>query len=415
MSKKIIFICFFIIISLCFTTCFADELNTEELVDTDMEDILSVSSNSVQEPNLNSRSAVVFDRFSKEVLFGKAENTKRPMASTTKIMTAIVVLEKGNLKDVVEVSKKAASVGGSRLGLKAGEKISVHDLLYGLMLVSGNDAAVALAEYIAGSVEEFANYMNEKASQLNLVNTHFVTPHGLDQAEHYTTAYELAKIADYALNNKKFSEIVSTKYYTVNINGNSKNLSNTNELLGNLEGVNGVKTGFTNGANRCLVTSVKRGNMNIITVVLGADTKKFRTSDSVKLIQYAYQNYTIIDSGKMIEEEFNKWKIEYEKQITINKGKYKRLSIKLNDCDNTYIAMRKKDEGNIRTQIQAIYSLESPIERGKKVAELKVFVGKEEKKRIDIILDQPVPKKNFLDYFLELIINQVKLVEEGIR
>ena len=121
----------------------------------------------------------------------------------------------------------------------------------------GNDAAVALAEHVAGSVPEFANIMNKKVEELNLKDTHFVTPHGLDEEEHYTTAYELAKIADYALNIEEIEKIVKTKTYTVSINGYSKNITNTNELLGYLEGVYGVKTGFTNGANRCLVTSVK--------------------------------------------------------------------------------------------------------------------------------------------------------------
>ena len=124
--------------------------------------------------------------------------------------------------------------------------------------------------------------MNQKAIDLGLKNTHFITPHGLDEEGHYTTAYELALIADYALSIDKISEVVKTKTYTVTINGGSKTINNTNELLGYLNGVNGVKTGFTNGAGRCLVTSVERNEFNIITVVLGADTKKIRTQDSRK-------------------------------------------------------------------------------------------------------------------------------------
>ena len=208
------------------------------------------------------------------------------MASTTKIMTCIIVLENGNLNDIVEVSKKSAGTGGSRLGLKTGDKITVKDLLYGLMLCSGNDAAVALAEHVGGSIEDFSKLMNDKAAKLNLENTHFVTPHGLDNDEHYTTAYELALLSNYALKNKDFAQIVGTKSYTVTINNYTKTLSNTNELLGTLNGIYGIKTGFTNGANRCLVTACKRGNMDIICVVLGADTKNFRTKDSIKLIEY---------------------------------------------------------------------------------------------------------------------------------
>ena len=201
------------------------------------------------------------------------------MASTTKIMTATIIIENCNLNETVEISKKSAGTGGSRLGLKAGDKITIRDLLYGLMMRSGNDSAVALAEYAGGSIEGFAEKMNQKASDLGLNNTHFETPHGLDSDEHYTTAYELALLSNYALNNKIFAQIVGTKEYTITINGYPKQLSNTNELLGNLDGVYGIKTGFTNGANRCLVTACKRNNMDIICVVLGADTKNFRTQD----------------------------------------------------------------------------------------------------------------------------------------
>ena len=159
------------------------------------------------------------------------------------------------------------------------------------MLCSGNDAAVCLAESVAGSVAEFSNLMNKKAQELGLFNSHFESPHGLDSDGHFTTAYELSLLTDYALQNSTFLNIVGTKNYTVTINGYPKNLSNTNELLGNLNGVYGVKTGFTNGANRCLVTSCKRGDMDIICVVLGADTKNFRTKDSIKLIEYVFNTY----------------------------------------------------------------------------------------------------------------------------
>ncbi|MBO5479171.1 MAG: D-alanyl-D-alanine carboxypeptidase [Clostridia bacterium] len=134
-----------------------------------------------------------------------------------------------------------------------------------------------MAEHVGGSVEGFANLMNQKAKELGLTNTKFVTPHGLDQPEHYTTAYELALITDYALKNETFAKIVNTKTYEIHINSQAKMLSNTNELLGNLNGVDGVKTGFTNGAGRCLVTSTTRNSHQIICVVLGADTKKIRT------------------------------------------------------------------------------------------------------------------------------------------
>ena len=191
--------------------------------------------------------------------------------------------------------------------MSVNDKITVENLLYGLMLVSGNDAAVALSEFIGNSVEGFANMMNQKAANLGLISTHFVTPHGLDQDEHYTTAHELAKIADYALQNETFAKIVKTSNYTVTIDGNSKSLHNTNELLGYLDGVYGVKTGFTNGANRCLVTSCKRGDLDVICVVLGCDTKKDRGLDSIELINYTFNNFSVVNIKDIIDKNFNDW------------------------------------------------------------------------------------------------------------
>ena len=257
-----IFICLFFIILLSFSPVLADDENFEYL--SDLSTIQSSNSENITEPTINSRAAIVYERSSGKILYGKEENEKRKMASTTKIMTAIVVLENTNLDDIVTISSKAAGTGGSRLGLHKDDKISVADLLYGLMLCSGNDAAVALAEHISGSIENFAILMNQKACEIGLNSSHFVTPHGLDNEEHYTTAYELALLTNYALKNDIFRKYVGTKSQTITINTYSKTLNNTNELLGYLDGVYGVKTGFTNGANRCLVTSVKRTNMNII-------------------------------------------------------------------------------------------------------------------------------------------------------
>ena len=225
MVKKIgIIILLIVFIS---SSVYSDEIDTEEII---WKDNFIQASNSKEEPKINSRSAVVYDRKSKKVIWGKKENERRPMASTTKIMTAIVVLENANLNDTVIVSKKAAGTGGSRLGLKTGDKITINNLLYGLLLVSGNDAAVALAEHVSGSLEAFAEKMNQKAEEMKLEDTHFIVPHGLDMENHYTTALELAEMADYAMNNKKFAEIVATKIATISINGRTKSLKNTNEL-----------------------------------------------------------------------------------------------------------------------------------------------------------------------------------------
>ena len=228
-----------IIISLSFISSinfiYADDEDVEEINEEDLNEIvIETAANASNEPVLNARAAIIYDRSTKEIIWGKNENVKKAMASTTKIMTAIVVLENCNLNDEVIISKKAAGIGGSRLKLNAGDKITVEGLLYGLLLKSGNDTAIALAEHTAGSVEEFANMMNKKAKELGLNNTNFVTPHGLDNDNHYTTAYELAILTDYALKNETFSKIVNTKSITININGIPRAIGNTNELLGNL-------------------------------------------------------------------------------------------------------------------------------------------------------------------------------------
>lgn len=233
-----IFLIFIYIFSII---CYADDSDDTESIDINSEIETSVNAlTEIKNPDLNSRACVVIDRNTNTILYGKNENTKRKMASTTKIMTAIIIIENCKLNESIEISKKAANTGGSRLGLKTGDKITILDLLYGLMLHSGNDAAVALAEYAGNDIPGFAEKMNKKAQELGLKNTHFETPHGLDSDEHYTTAYELALLTNYALNNPTFSKIVGTKNYTITINGYSKDLSNTNELLGNLDGVYGV-------------------------------------------------------------------------------------------------------------------------------------------------------------------------------
>ena len=399
MKKIIAFVLMFILIfPVC---CFADEENNEE--EEQIPELVEAASDSAEEPNLNSRAAIIYDRNSKEVIYGKEENTKRKMASTTKIMTCMVVLEKGELTDTVIVSKKAAGTGGSRVGLKTGDKVSVQDLLYGLMLCSGNDAAVALAEHVGGSVEGFADLMNEKARQLNLSNTHFVTPHGLDNEEHYTTAYELAIMADNALKNNTFSSIVGTKNITININGKPRNLSNTNELLGSMAGVYGVKTGFTNGANRCLVTSCKRENLDIITVVLGADTKKFRTQDSIKLINYAMNNYKEIDMENKIQDEFQKWKKENKDKIYINKGVKNTTEYKLEEQLNNYITIKNTQENDVKIEINTLNYYEAPLQEGTTIGVLTVKVSGQVKLIKNIQVAQTVEKKNMINYMKELI------------
>lgn len=385
---------------------YANEIELENFPEEELwEEIESINKDSKSdEPKLNSKSAIVFDRTSKKVIYGKNIDEKRAMASTTKIMTAIIVLEKGNLSDEIEVCSKAANTGGSRLGLKKNDKISLEDLLYGLMLRSGNDSAVQIAIHLGGTVEGFAELMNNKAKEIGLKNTNFVTPHGLDNANHYTTAYELALLTDYALNIKEFAEIVNTKTATIHINGNAMNINNTNELLGYLNGVNGVKTGFTNNAGRCLVTSTTRNNWQIISVVLGADTKKFRTMDSIKLIEYTFKNYKQVNIKEKIEEEFNKWKQENEKNTKILKGVDEKISTNINyNYSYELVPIKNENVDNIKMQIEVDKQIEAPVRVNTEIGKIHVIVENKEIMNIPIIINKQIKRKGIGEYFYEII------------
>lgn len=392
------------IVILANNICFAN-IDDDEVIDINeikKETIEAVSKNT-EELKLNSKIGLIFDRNSKTILYEKNGLKQVPMASTTKIMTAIVVLENANLDDIVTISKKAAGTGGSRLGLKTNDKITVHDLLYGLMLKSGNDAAVALAEHVGGGIDGFAELMNKKASEMGLVNSHFVTPHGLDQEKHYTTAYELACMADYALNIPKFREIVGSKKYNITINARSSLIGNTNELLGNLYGVYGIKTGFTNGAGRCLVTACKRDDIDIITVVLSANTKKERTLDSVKLIEYANKNYDVINIEEKIKEKFNNWKQLNEKRIYINKAKTQNINLQIEDLKYSKMAVNKKDIDKINIEIISLYYLEAPVYENQIIGNVKVKIGDETIAILNIYNKELIHKKDIFDYFIDFL------------
>lgn len=399
--KKILYsILIFLLILLNFSTVYADDVDNE----VDSEDTIEVTASNVSElPKTNSRRYIVYDRISKSMIIGKNEDVKSAMASTTKIMTTIVILEKADLNEKVTVSAKAGGTGGSRLGLKRGDKASVRDLLYGLMLRSGNDAAVALAEHVGGSVKEFAELMNEKAIELGLTNTHFVTPHGLDDANHYTTALELAKLTDYAMNNETFVKIVGTKSTTIYINNQSRQINNTNELLGVLNGVVGVKTGFTNNAGRCLVTETKRNNMDIITIVLGADTKKDRTKDSVNLIEYTFSKYKMYNLEEQIIKEFNKWKNINEKRILIIKGKTSNPKLALGAIEKATIPICDNDK--IEYSINALTEVEAPVEQWNVMGTLTVKLNGEILENIDIVNVNEVQKRDWKDYF-KIVLNR---------
>ena len=404
-----IFLTFIIVIVSFNYIVFADDENEE--ISNNFDSLVEVSSDVANEPVINSRAAIIYDRTSGTVLYGKNEHEKRKMASTTKIMTAIVVIENSNLDDIVTVSSKAAGTGGSRLGLKTNDTISIRDLLYGLLLCSGNDAAVALAEHVGGNLTEFAVLMNNKCDSLGLTSTHFVTPHGLDNDDHYTTAYELAVITNYALKNETFYNYVSTKNYTVSISGRSKNLSNTNELLGNLDGVYGVKTGFTNGANRCLVTSVKRDTMDLICIVLGADTKKDRTRDSIQLIEYAFKNFEMVNIREKIMTEFENWKLCNSASFTIKKGCSNNVDTYLADLPFDFFPVNCNHINDVSIYIYCNTTFEAPLQANTAIGYLTVSVHNTNILSLDIYNSNYIPQKDCGDFWNDMIKNYTSYLE----
>ena len=415
MKRIIPIFMFFIFISMFVYVSFADDIDNETIdVSTELNSFTDTSAEPIKEPDVNSRACVVIDRKTNSVLFGKNENSKKKMASTTKIMTATIIIEKCNLSDTIEISKKAAGTGGSRLGLKTGDKITVLDLLYGLMLRSGNDAAVALAEYTGGDINGFAELMNAKALELGLTNTHFETPHGLDSNEHYTTAYELALLSNYALNNPTFAKIVGTKNYTITINGSPKALSNTNELLGNMEGVYGIKTGFTNGANRCLVTACKRNNIDIICVVLGADTKKFRTIDSIKLINYVFNNFVVYDLESFVNKNFEDWKKDNLNTFIINKGLSQDVLLNIENLYISKVPIRKDLINSFEMKVECQKYFKAPVKGNSAIGNIVISNSGKEIAKCNISIMNNIDKKNSSYYFIYLLKNISNIIQRNL-
>lgn len=248
------------------------------------------------------KGAVLMEAGSRRVLFSHNQNAKMPMASCTKIMTALLAVESGDLERIVEVRPEACGVEGSSIYLRPKEKLTLKELLYGLMLQSGNDCAVAIAYELAGSVPDFAAMMNKRAKELGAVNTNFVTPNGLHDDNHFTTAYDLGLISCEAMENDTFREIVGTKSVKISNEGfdYQRVITNKNKLLKTLDGADGVKTGYTKKAGRCFVGSATRGGMSLVCVVLNCGPM---FEESASLMEYGFENYAlkcIVPKNKML-------------------------------------------------------------------------------------------------------------------
>ena len=326
---------------------------------------------------LSARSAVLIDAKSGRVLYEHNSYEKLPMASTTKIMTGLLACESDKLNETVKVSPFASGTEGSSLWLKVGERQTLENLTYGLMLKSGNDAAVAIAEHLGGSVDAFALLMNEKAKKIGAKNTHFENPHGLDAEGHFTTAYDLAIIAQEAMKIDKFREIVSTKNYKIPMQGETweRALKNHNKLLWRYEGCNGVKTGFTKKCGRCLVSSASREETEVICVTLNAPDD---WNDHTYLLDYGFSNFK---NKRVFEKGERAISVTYDK-------KYER-KVNLLYAESFDVAVGKKD--NITTRIEKM-KIKCPAKKGTLAGYGYIYCNGEEVGKIPLVTEKDIKK-----------------------
>ncbi|KEI00044.1 D-alanyl-D-alanine carboxypeptidase family protein [Clostridium botulinum] len=282
---------------------------------------------------IDARSAIAIDSKTKCVLYEKNAEMLLPIASTTKIMTTLVALKYGNLDDKFQVSAKAASIRGSQVGYKKGESVALKELLYGLMLRSGNDAAITIAEGLSGSVEKFCELMNEYAVEIGALNSHFESPHGLDSQNHYSTAYDLARITAKAKENELFNKIVGVKDVEAKEYGFTRSYHNINKILYQIPNANGVKTGYTGGAGKCLVTSVKDHDDDIIIVVLNCTPRWKETGKIYKFVKENYDFKKIASKNQVVDnivyKDNKKINLISDKDIVVPVGKQEHCEFKV--------------------------------------------------------------------------------------
>lgn len=318
--------------------------------------ITSLSINAAAEPytlNLSAECAILIDADSNEVLFEKNSEMQRGMASTTKIMTALVAAEYGELNKTVTVSESAVGIEGSSIYLYAGEQFTLLELLYALMLRSANDAAAAIAIEIGGSIEGFANIMNEKALSMGLEHTHFTNPHGLYDKDHYTSAYDLALISSELLKNETLKGIVSTKKITIPLyesSDNSRLLVNHNKMLKLYDGAIGVKTGFTKATGRCLVSAAERNGLTLIAVTLNAPDD---WNDHTRLLDFGFSQYESVKIADAASFFYSLSLVGGEnKSVTLVNTKELRATL-------------PKNRGNVTLKVEAYHRFEfAPVYRG---------------------------------------------------
>lgn len=310
------------------------------------------------------KGCAVLETSTRRKLYAFNEDKKMPMASTTKIMTAITAIE--NVKDLdekFEISPKAVGIAGTSLYMRKGDIYSTRDLLYALMLISGNDCSVAIAEHVAGSTSEFVTMMNDLARKIGATNSHFANTHGLDADGHYTTAYDLALITSYALENDTFREIVSTKNTKITNGKDDTNryLKNKNKLLHTLDGCIGVKTGYTDDAGRCLVSAIERDGMRIVCVVLNCGPM---FPESAVLLDECANDFKLCDLTALYD---------YDTTVPVVDGRTE--TTKIGTKESFVYPVTEEELKGLKIVYTKPDSLEAPLQKGSEVGKVEIFLG----------------------------------------
>lgn len=341
------------------------------------------------EVEVTAQSAVLIDQSSGRVLYSKNEHERLPMASTTKVMTALLALEMGDLNDRVVVSKRAAETEGSSIWLEEKEVKTLEELVYGLMLRSGNDAAVAIAEHLAGSVEDFSVLMTERAQRLGAFNTQFKNPHGLHEDEHFTSAYDLGLITCEALKIPELQEIITTREKRITWPGHQwdRFLRNQNKLLELYPGADGVKTGWTTPAGPCYIGSATRDEWQLVTVVLNSNNI---WDDTVLLLDYGFENWS---PWELLASE------QFIKTVEVEGGSSNK--VRLLTAEACTVPIREGEEDLVEYQVLVHKSpLRAPVHKGQILGEISVFLQEEELKKMDLVAGESIARKSLWITFI---------------
>ena len=338
----------------------------------------------------NSETAILIEATTGKILFEKDKDKKMAPASMTKIMTMLLTMEalesgKVSLDEDVLISENAQKMGGTQIYVEAGSNVKVEDLIKGIGIASANDAAVALAEKLGGTVENFVNMMNERAKELGCKNTTFKNPHGLDEDGHLTTARDLSLIARELIKYPFALKITSTYEDYIDVSGENHWLVNTNKLLRFYTGIDGLKTGYTDKAGYCLTATMERNNMRLLSIVMGADTKDNRSTDTISMMEYGYSSYgtnTILNKNK------------YSGTIKINNAKKRKVKYYLNDDVKLVV---KKGTKDVNYKIdKKLYNVKAPLKKNSKVGKL-IVTYENKKYEYDLIVKEDVKKSTYLN------------------